>query len=158
MQTCNGVKIHTKKTMKDGEREWSIPSFTYYAGHNHRQLQTTTNHYAATAMTQTLAEQLAAKLSASGIEATVCDLFADLDTVIYDNLVDICEEAAPPPRTSLARLSQAIEDCFEQGFSPVEVLNYCNRSILGRTNPQHVQRDGNRAHNDCDVDAEPPGL
>jgi hypothetical protein len=49
-------------------------------------------------MTQTLAEQLTAKLNASGIESTVCDLFADLDTVIYDTLVDIGEET-PPPRS-----------------------------------------------------------
>jgi hypothetical protein len=160
VETCYGVKLHGKKKMKDGDREWSIPSFTYYAGRKQGQLQTTTNHYAATAMTQSLAEQLTAKLNASGTEATVCDLFADLDTVIYDMLVDIGEEAPPPiaPPTSLARLLQAIEDCFEQGFGPLEVLNYCNRSILMRTYSQHVQRDGNRTHNDCDVDAEPPGL
>jgi hypothetical protein len=95
MQTCSGVKIHAKKTMKDGDREWTIPSFVYYGGHKHGKLQTTTNHYAATAMTQNLAEQLTAKLKASGIEATVCDLFADLDTVIYDTLVDIGEEERP---------------------------------------------------------------
>ena len=63
----------------------------------HRQLQTTTNHYAATAMTQNLAEQLTTKLKARGVEATVCYLFADLDTIIYDTLVDIGEEA---PRQS----------------------------------------------------------
>jgi hypothetical protein len=133
MKTCSGVKIQAIKKMKDGDREWSIPSFVYYNGHKHGQLQTTTNHYAATAMTQNLAEQVTAKLTTSGIEATVCDLFADIDTVIYDSLVDIGEEAAPPiaPPTSLARLLQAIEDCFEQGFSPLEVLNYCNRSVLG---------------------------
>jgi hypothetical protein len=84
-------------------------------------------------MTQTLAEQLTAKLKASGVEATVCDLFADLDTVIYDRLVDIGEEApslAPPP-TSLAGLEKAIELCFDQGFTPLEVLNRCNKIVLG---------------------------
>jgi hypothetical protein len=133
MTTCKGVKLHGKKKMRDGEREWTIPSFTYYAGRKHGQLQTITNHYAATAMTLNLAEQVAANLNECGMEATVCDLFADIDTVIYDSLVDIGEEAAPPiaPPTSLARLSQAIEDCFEQGFSPLEVLNHWNRSVLG---------------------------
>jgi hypothetical protein len=128
MTTCNGVKLATKKKMKDGDREWSIPSFVYYGGHKHGQLQTTTNHYAATAMTQTLAEQLTAKLNAAGMEATVCDLFADIDSVIYDTLVDIGEEAAPPPAppTSLAKLSQAIEDCFDEGLAPLEVLNHCS--------------------------------
>jgi hypothetical protein len=133
MTTCNGVKIHSKKKMKDGDREWSIPAFTYYAGHKHGKLQTTTNHYAATTMTQNLAEQLTAKLNALGVESTVCDLFADLDTIIYDTLIDIGEEAAPPvaPPTSLARLAKAIEDCFEQGFSPLEVLNHCNKVVIG---------------------------
>ena len=40
-------------------------------------MQTTTNHDAATAMTQNLAEQVTAKLNAPGLEATVGDLFAD---------------------------------------------------------------------------------
>jgi hypothetical protein len=133
MTTCNGVKLLTKKKMKDGDREWSIPSFTYYAGHKHGQMQTTTNHCAATAMTQNLAEQLTAKLNASGLKASVCDLFADPDTLIHDTFVDIGEEAPPPvaPPASLARLSGAIEECFERGFSPLEVLNHCNRSVLG---------------------------
>jgi hypothetical protein len=114
MQTCNGVKLANQKKVKDGDREWTIPSFVYYGGHKHGQLQTTTNHYAATAMTQNLAEQLTAKLNASGVEAAVCDLFADLDTVIYDTLVDIGEEAPPPaaPPTSLAGLAKAIENCL----------------------------------------------
>jgi predicted peroxiredoxin len=103
MTTCSGVKLATKKKMKDGDREWTIPSFVYYGGHKHGQMQTTTNHYAATAMTQTLAEQLTAKLKASGVEATVCDLFADLDTVIYETLVDIGEETPPPRATNIAR-------------------------------------------------------
>jgi hypothetical protein len=133
MTTCNGVKIHAKKKMKDGDREWTIPSFVYYGGRKHGQLQTTTNHYDAVAMTQNLAEQLTANLKASGLEATVCDLFADLDIVIYDTLVDIGEEAAPQvlPPTSLARLSQAIEDCFDEGLTPLEVLNQCNKVVLG---------------------------
>ena len=59
-------------------------------------MQTTTNHYAATAMTQNLAEQVATKLDVSGMEATVCDLFADPDTLIHDTLVDIRGEAPPP--------------------------------------------------------------
>jgi hypothetical protein len=133
MTTCNGVKIHARKKMKDGDRGWTITHFVYYGGHKHGQLQTTTNHYAATAMTHTLAEQLMAKLNATGMETTVCDLFADLDTVIYDTLVDIGEEAAPPapPPTSLAGLEQAIELCFDQGFTPLEVLNRCNKIVLG---------------------------
>jgi len=67
------------------------------------------------------------------LEATVCDLFADPDTVIYETLVDIGEESAPPapPPTSLARLSQAIEDCFDEGLTPLEILNQCNKVVLG---------------------------
>jgi hypothetical protein len=97
VETCYGVRLHGKTKMKDGDREWSIPSFTYYAGHKHGQLQTTTNHYAATAMTQNLADLVAAKLNGSGLEATVCDLFADPDTLVHDALVDIGEEAPHRP-------------------------------------------------------------
>jgi hypothetical protein len=31
--------------MKEGAREWSVPSFSYYAGRKHDQLQTAINHY-----------------------------------------------------------------------------------------------------------------
>jgi hypothetical protein len=133
MQTCNGVKLATKKKMKDGDREWTIPSFTYYAGHKHGQLQTTTNHGIATPMTLELAERLTAKLNATGMQAEVCDLFADPETMLHETLVDIGEEAPPPAATptSLAGLAKAIEDCFDQGFSPLEVLSHCNKVILG---------------------------
>jgi hypothetical protein len=83
---------HQKENEGRGSR-MVIPSFVYYSGHKHGQLQTTTNPFPALTMTQALAEQLTAKLNVSGVEATVCDLFADLDTVIYDILVDIGEEA-----------------------------------------------------------------
>src|ERR1700679_3075119 len=96
METCYGVKVHAKKKMKDGDHEWLIPHFVYYGGLNHGKMQTTSNHYAATAMTQNLAEQVAAKLNKSGLKATVCDFFADPDTLIHDTFVDIAEEARPP--------------------------------------------------------------
>ena len=57
MDTCYGVRIHTTKTMREGERSWSVPSSNFYAGRKHGQLQTTVNHYAATPMTKSLAEQ-----------------------------------------------------------------------------------------------------
>jgi hypothetical protein len=60
-------------------------------------------------------------------------LFADLDTVIYDTLVDIGEEAAPQALapTSLAGLAKAIELCFDQGFSPLESLTTATGVSLG---------------------------
>ena len=67
METCYGVKLHATRTMKEGTREWSVPSFSYYAGRKHGQLQTTTNHYAATPMTLGLAEQLTTKLNSAGM-------------------------------------------------------------------------------------------
>ena len=83
-------------------------------------------------MTQGLAEQLTQKRNSSGMEATVCDLFADPETVIHDTLVGIGEEAPAPvaPPGSLQELSQAIEKCFRQGLSPLEVLNHCNKTVL----------------------------
>ena len=95
MDTCYSVKLHTTKKMRDGARKWSVPSFSFYAGRKHGQLHTTTNHYSATPMTQGLAEQLTARLNLAGMEATVCDLFADPETVIHDTLVGIGEENPP---------------------------------------------------------------
>ena len=132
METCSGVRIHSTRRMKDGDREWSIPSSAFYAGRKHGQLQTTTNHYTATPLTRNLAEQLSAKLKLAGMEATVCDLFADSDTLIHETMVSIGEEAPPPaaPPTSLQELGKAIENCFRQGLSPLEVLNHCNKTVL----------------------------
>jgi hypothetical protein len=133
MTTCNGVKLATKKKMKDGDREWTIPSFVYYGGHKHGQMQTTTNHYAATAMTQTLAEQLTAKLNANGMQAEVCDLFADPETVIHTTLVDIGEEPSTPaqPPESINSLTNAIERCFQDRLTSLEILNVCCKAVLG---------------------------
>jgi hypothetical protein len=100
METCYGVKINASRQMREGTREWSFPSFSFYAGRKHGQLQTTTNHYAATPMTQSLAEQLAARLKLVGMEATVCDLFADPETVIHDTVIDIDEDVPPPVATA----------------------------------------------------------
>jgi hypothetical protein len=133
METCHGVKVHAKKKMKDGDHEWSIPSFTYYAGHKHGQLQTTTNHGIATPMTLELAERLTAKLNATGMQAEVCDLFADPETMLHETLVDIGEEAPPlaQPPESIAELANAIERCFQDGLTSLEILNHCCKAVLG---------------------------
>ncbi len=133
MNTCHGVKIHATRNMKDESREWSIPTFTFYAGRKHGQLQTTTNHCMATPMTQSLAETLSAKLNSSGMQAEVCELFADPETVIHDSLVDIGEEAPTPakPPGSIAELANAIERCFQGGMTSLEILSLCDKAVLG---------------------------
>ncbi len=95
MDTSYGVKIHATKAMREGDRSWSVPSYSYYGGRKNRQLQTTTNHCQATLMELALAEELVAKLTASGLSATVCDLFADPEAVIHQNMIEIGEEANP---------------------------------------------------------------
>jgi hypothetical protein len=133
LDTCHGVKLHTTKKMRDGAREWSVPSFAYYAGRKNGQLQTTTNHYTATPMTLALAEQLTARLNSAGMETTVCDLYADPETVIRTSLVEINEEAPPPtpPPSTLQDLGTAIENCFRRdSLSPLEVLTHCCRVVL----------------------------
>jgi hypothetical protein len=132
METCNGVKIHATKTMKNEERSWDVASFAYYAGRKFGALQTTTNHYSATPMSLALAEQLVAKLTLAGMKAEVCDLYADPETVVNETMIQIGEEAPPPvpPPSSLQELSRAIESCFRQGLSPLEVITFCNKTIL----------------------------
>jgi hypothetical protein len=132
MNTCHGVKLHATKTMREGERSWSVPSFSYYAGRKHSQLQTTSNHYAATLMSLALAEELVAKLTASGLSATVCDLFADPEAVIHNSLTEIGESPAPaaPQPSSLADLSHAIEKCLQDHLSPLEVLTFAITIVL----------------------------
>ena len=132
MDTAYGVKIHATKTMREGTREWSVPSYSYYAGRRNGQQQTTTNHYQATLMTRALADGLVVKLTGSGLSATVCDLFADPEAVIHTTMVEIGETNPPtaPPPTSLARLAAAIEDCLHENLTPLEVINHCNRCVL----------------------------
>ena len=132
METAYGVKIHVTKTMREGERIWSVPSFAYYAGRRNGQLQQTTNHYQATLMNHELADELVVKLTGSGLSATVCDLFADPEAVIRTTMVEIGETNPPPapPPTSLVRLASAIEDCLHENLTPLEVINHCNRCVL----------------------------
>src|ERR1700744_4642229 len=125
MDTCHGVRIRATRKMKDGTREWSVPSFSYYAGRKNGQLLTTVNHCVATPMTAELAGELAAKLNSSGLQSEVCEIFADPETVIHDSLVDIGEEAPPPTQSpgSIAELTNAIERCFQDGLTSLEILN-----------------------------------
>lgn len=132
MNTCHGVKIHATRRMKDGNREWTIPTFSYYAGRKHGQLQTTTNHCLATPMTLHLAEKLIAKLNSTG-QSEVCEIFCDPDTVIHETLFDIGEEAPPPakPPASIAELTEVIERCFRDGMTSLEILNHCCKAVVG---------------------------
>jgi hypothetical protein len=47
-------------------------------------------------------------------------------------LVGIGEEVPPPAPapTSIMELSKAIENCFRQGLSPLEVLNHASKIVL----------------------------
>ena len=132
MDTAYGVKIHATKTMREGERTWSVPAYSYYCGRKYDQQQTTTIHYQATLMTRALADELVVKLTGSGLSATVCDLFADPEAVIRTTMVEIGETNPPPapPPTSLVRLAAAIEDCLHENLTPLEVINHCNRCVL----------------------------
>jgi hypothetical protein len=137
MHTCHGVKTHATRTVRDGNREWSIPTFSFYVGRKYGRLHTTTNHCLAAPMTADLAECLAAKLNSQGMQAEACELFADPETVIHDSLVDIGEEAPPPaqPPGSIAEFVNAIERCFQERLSSLEILNLCNKAVLGLAAP-----------------------
>jgi hypothetical protein len=93
-------------------------------------VRTSTKPHNAALMTEALAGALVTKLNNTGHHAEVCELLADESSTIHDSLVDIGEEAPPPAPTSLVELSKAIEECFRENLSPLQVLNYCNKSVL----------------------------
>jgi len=133
MDTAYGVKIHATRTMREGERTWSVPAYSYYCGRKYDQQQTTTNRYQATLMTRALADELVVKLTGSGLSATVCDLFADPDALIHSTMIEIGESPAPaaPAPTTLQELGRAIENCFHRDhLSPLEVFTHCAKTIL----------------------------
>jgi hypothetical protein len=84
-------------------------------------------------MTLELAEGLTAKLIANGMQSEVSDLFADPETVIHDTLVEIGEEAPPPPQppSSVQELVKSIERCFQDGLTQLEILNLCDKAVIG---------------------------
>lgn len=133
MRTCNAVKIHATKLMKVDGRQWSVPSVAFFTGRENGEVQTSQKDYEALKMSQELAEKLVAKLTLAGLQAEVCDVYCDADTVVGETMVDIGEEAppAPAPPASLADLAEAIERCFhDDRLSPLEVLTHCCCVVL----------------------------
>jgi len=51
----------------------------------------------------------------------------------WEILVDIGEEAPPStqPPGSIAELTNVIERCFQDGLSSLQILNHCNKAVLG---------------------------
>src|ERR1035438_1938094 len=144
MEAWHGVKVHTS-TMVDGRK---VPRSMYYVGRgNDGQMQTSAKPHNATLMTEALANLLVTNLNNTGHHAEVCELLCDENSTIHHSLVDIGEEtpAPAPAPTSLVELGRAIENCFRQGLSPLEVLNHCNKTVLLGCN--HEDQDELRAGN-----------
>jgi hypothetical protein len=132
MRTCNAVKIHATKLMKVDGREWTIPSVAFFTGRKNGEVQTSQKDYHAVRMSQSLAEKLVGKLNLVGLQAEVCDVYCDAETVLKETMVEIGEEAPPPapPPVALAKLAQSIADCLHQGLSPLEVLTSAIKTVL----------------------------
>src|SRR6266403_933623 len=96
MRTCSAVKLRATKLMKVDGREWTIPSVTFFTGRKNGQIQTSQKDCEAVPMTQDLAEKLVTKLTLAGLQAEVCDVYCDADTVVKETMIDIGEEAPGP--------------------------------------------------------------
>jgi hypothetical protein len=130
VEICHGVRIHTS-TLVDGRK---VPVSVYYVGRGKDgEARTSTKPHNAALMTEALAGLLVTKLTNTGHHAEVCELFCDENSTVHDDLVGLGEASAPPaaPPKSLAKLSDAIEACFEEGLTPLEVVNHCNKVVMG---------------------------
>jgi hypothetical protein len=93
----------------------------------------------ATAMTRTLAEQVAERLKAdSEISSAFCRIevkerSVDEETVLLEHLWEVGEEKAPPPPqpTAVQELHRVIERCFEQGMTQQEIAIEAIKAVIG---------------------------
>ncbi len=95
--------------------------------------------YDATAMTLALATELVDKLKADPqVSTEFCRIelkerTIDEETVLLQHLWEL-GETAPPPKpapTGIQELHRVIEKCFEQGLTQLEILNECNKAVIG---------------------------
>ena len=128
MQTCHGVRLHTSAKVDGRQVPWSL----YYVGRGKDGLRRNSKPHNAACITDILANLLITKLNDTGNHAEVCELLCDENSTINDSLVDLGEETPPPSPapSSLVELEKAIENCFRQGLSALELLNHCNKTVL----------------------------
>jgi hypothetical protein len=97
VETCFGVRIHSS-TVVNGR---NVPVSNYYVGRGKDgQVRTSAKLHNAALMSEVLAGLLVTKLNNTGHHAEVCELLCDENSTIHDNMVDLGEEAQPPPTTT----------------------------------------------------------
>jgi hypothetical protein len=123
MDTCYGVKL-SSSAMIEGRK---VPVSNYYVGPG----KACSKPHQAALMSESLANLLVARLNNAGHRAELCELLCDENSTIHDSMVSIGEAQAPiVVPTSLSRLSHAIEQCFQEGVSPLEVLTHAAKTVL----------------------------
>jgi hypothetical protein len=123
METCFGVRL-LSSTMIEGHK---VPVSNYYVGPG----KASSKPHNAACMDEATAGLLVAKLNSAGQHAEVCELLCDENSTIHDSLISLGEaQAAVVVPTSLSRLSHAIEQCFQEGVSPLEVLTHTAKTVL----------------------------
>jgi hypothetical protein len=124
MTTCHGVRLRSSTVIENRK----VPVLNYYVGPG----KASSRPHNAACLTEECANLLVIKLNNAGQHAELCELLCDENSTIHDNMISIGESPAPaaPPPTSLAQLSHAIEQCFKDGVSPLEVLTHAAKTVL----------------------------
>jgi hypothetical protein len=104
-----------------------LPKTKYY--HSPGRLVESKNH--ATPMAELCATQLAAQLKNQAETVSVVELLADDETYLPTSVDELTNGLVKPGESAALRnLKNAIEQCFKDGMSQLEILSAVNKVVI----------------------------